>query len=353
MNKYTKENVIKLLSSLSEKIHSSDEQWFDTPDFKEMYDCIYNTISFGKLSPMEENYIDNTNKEEDHKDAIKIYMPYYKKSVGATPFNLCGIFKAFGNSDFIELVDKCKKQKTAMRAISADSDLLLKFLNSFLELKSINSKIIVSKKNNIFEFIIQDLMVRNSQERLKFVNDFKNFLNVFEYSELAESIVSELHDIKEFPEHEEWTAINEIANKTMLESMVLPDTIKEMEKYCIRKIADDAIPYVNITIQCRDIITNTNSNNSYKINNINNHIKEDSEISENGFVEYIKNTKPDWYPSEGGWINIDTLYDEYSKFGLSMKKQYFSGRLRNILWLQKKKGNGTYPTSYYCKNLWE
>ena len=351
MDKYTKENIIKLFSSAIYKMNSFDEDWFNNPELKKICDYINGIITYGPLTEKEKKYFADIDAP-DKKDIIKIYIPHHKILVSPVITNLHNLFYEIKNKEFVELVDKYKTQKTAMRAISTNSDLLLECLNSFLKFRSIDSKVMISEKDDTYEFIIQDLIVKNSQERLFFVNNFKNFLISIGYDNLADSIINELHNVDDFPDYEEWMSINVVANKIMSEpcdnlyARIME--LDEIKEHCIGLTDTNTNQYFITINNYGDTI------NVYEENVINNYnTMEDFNNNENGFVEYIKKTKPDWYPAKGGWLDIHVLYEEYKKFGLTTQKRYFSKKLKDILWTQKKLGGGNYPTKYLCKKLWD
>ena len=317
------EEIQNLLLIVSDK----ETNWYKIPDVQRAFKLISTSINIPSFEPGLIKYINSSHKNKEGK--IMMYMPKYRMEVYSDCNNLEGMTKTLKKYGLIELVNKYLPQKTAMRAMPTNPKKLNDMLELFLHASKIKSEITMTETDDVYEFILQDNMVNNSEERMKFVDEFKLFLVKLNLNELADSVVSELHDISEYPNHEEWSSISHTPQYDMGGT------------FSISKVKDN-IPN-SITI----IINNNNCNigSDGTINNIT-YTKEDFAKTEDGFINYIKNTKPDWYPVEGGWVDIDILYSNYKDFGLNKVKNHFANKLKNILWTDK-----INRTKYYCKKL--
>ena len=318
---------------LCKKILEQDEYFINIPDIQRAFKSISDILETPPMAQWEIDYIHKVNESTLKSDRIvRLYLPKYRMEIKPEYQNLWGIIKAFKNRELVELVNKYLPQKTAMRAVLTDPQQLNNMLKLFLNASKINSDIIMTENNDTYEFILRDNMVNNSEERLQFVNRFKDFLINLNLNELAESIISDLHHITDFPDCEEWKSINHTPEYNF------------SNDYVIGKIKEDSINSATIIINNYGIIGN---NNVMKIIT-----KDDFSKTYQGFVEYITATKPEWYPSEGGWVDIDTLYDNYKEFGLSKTKNHFASKLKDILWIEKIRGTSRENrTKYYCKKL--
>ena len=259
---------------------------------------------------------------------VKFYLPesntYHDLPINPTSIDM---FKNFEPRKYMELVDQTMPQKVAIKIMNfEDKALLIKnSLQEYLLSMNYNNKISFTKVDDGYELIVQDLYVKNSKERVDFINKFKKTIS----NQLGEYI-SIYNTFNETEQHY-WTSVNELTKE---------DCYEFTDNQLVSKTSKNVIYYISgnnniVNVDCTNPTINTNS------------LPQSNPKDE--FIIHIIENQPEWYiPNQ--YISIDVLYDKYISFDNSAKKRSFAKQFENILWDDKKQINR--KMGYRLINLW-
>lgn len=326
------DSVLDTRLPLYKKLIKQKNSWFKDPFVKERVEKV---LSIDPLGMDQKKFIEK-NGEENENSVVKLYLPKYKIEINPNEHVLLNTVDKFKTNGLVELVNKNHNQKLIME-VENDITLLKESLGFFLNSKKLKSRIIDADVEDNYEIILPDLIVTSSNERLAFVNEFKEFLNKLNMEDLSSNVKNEMNDIEEYPGHEQWKSVS---------NMYTNGEIEEAKKHLVTHNLNDGGTIIYITNYYNSIVNN-GSINGNNVNITNNNY----EKTEKGFVDHIKQNKPEWFvPNK--WMSISTFYEEYLRFGLKDRKNHFARKFEKILWSEKRVNSKNRKTEYKCVNLW-